>query len=143
MGIKAVSFVRNELSGNEVGKQRAIPKQDQEHITIPCDLLLRSIGYKPVPLPGLTLQGNKLLNDGLGRVCTKEKNTSEMSSNNSETSISPIPRLYVAGWLKRGPNGIINSNIVDARNTVHAIIEDLSSVKESIASEETFESEST
>ena len=34
------------------------------------------------------------------------------------------PGLYCAGWLKRGPSGIIGTNIIDARETVAAIFED-------------------
>ena len=32
--------------------------------------------------------------------------------------------LYVCGWLKRGPSGIIGSNIMDAKDTVATIIKD-------------------
>lgn len=35
--------------------------------------------------------------------------------------------LYVSGWLKRGPTGIIGTNIPDARETVAAILEDKAS----------------
>ena len=34
------------------------------------------------------------------------------------------PGLYCAGWVKRGPTGIIGTNIPDARETVEAIIGD-------------------
>lgn len=37
--------------------------------------------------------------------------------------------LYVCGWLKRGPTGIIGTNIVDAKDTVQSIIDDLMSGK--------------
>lgn len=44
----------------------------------------------------------------------------------------PLPRqglpesgLYVAGWLKRGPSGIIATNIMDARETVKSIMHDI------------------
>ena len=33
--------------------------------------------------------------------------------------------LYVSGWLKRGPSGIIATNIMDARDTVKAILQDV------------------
>lgn len=36
-----------------------------------------------------------------------------------------MPGLYCTGWVKRGPTGIINSNIIDARETVACIMEDL------------------
>lgn len=37
-----------------------------------------------------------------------------------------IGRLYVSGWLKRGPTGIIASNLVDAKQTVQSLVDDLS-----------------
>ena len=35
-----------------------------------------------------------------------------------------VPGLYVAGWLKRGPSGIIGSNIGDAREAAAAVLAD-------------------
>ena len=35
-----------------------------------------------------------------------------------------IPALYVCGWLKRGPTGIIGTNLVDAEDTVNSIAMD-------------------
>ena len=37
---------------------------------------------------------------------------------------SRVPGLYVAGWLKRGPKGIIGDNLIDAEETIGALIED-------------------
>ena len=45
----------------------------------------------------------------------------------SSFSSSVVPGLYVSGWLKRGPTGIIGSNIADAKETTAAILEDLKS----------------
>ena len=33
--------------------------------------------------------------------------------------------MYVSGWLKRGPSGIIGTNIADAKDTVASIMEDI------------------
>lgn len=35
-----------------------------------------------------------------------------------------MPALYVCGWLKRGPTGIIGTNLTDAEDTVTSIAED-------------------
>jgi adrenodoxin-NADP+ reductase len=35
-----------------------------------------------------------------------------------------VPGLYVCGWLKRGPTGIIGTNLTDAEETVHSIAQD-------------------
>jgi ferredoxin--NADP+ reductase len=38
---------------------------------------------------------------------------------------NPLPREYVAGWLKRGPTGVIGTNKSDAAQTVRALLADL------------------
>ena len=75
---------------------------------IPCGMLLRSIGYRSVPLDDEMPFDRKrhVVPNELGRV------TGEVG-------------LYVSGWLKRGPSGIIGTNIVDARQTVASLLEDL------------------
>jgi ferredoxin--NADP+ reductase len=40
-------------------------------------------------------------------------------------SRTPIPGLYVAGWIKRGPSGVIGTNKPDAAETAEAMLEDL------------------
>ena len=47
------------------------------------------------------------------------------SAPSAGSPIASIPGLYVAGWLKRGPSGIIATNIMDARETVKSIVQDL------------------
>ena len=37
----------------------------------------------------------------------------------------PLPGEYVAGWLKRGPTGVIGTNKSDAAETVRSLLEDL------------------
>mmetsp|Transcript_5255 Transcript_5255/g.11708 ORF Transcript_5255/g.11708 Transcript_5255/m.11708 type:complete len:138 (-) Transcript_5255:48-461(-) len=53
-----------------------------------------------------------------------------------EPATDQLGGLYVSGWLKRGPNGIIGTNIVDAKNTVVSIMEDLKERKGFPAKEE-------
>ena len=38
---------------------------------------------------------------------------------------APLPGEYVAGWLKRGPTGVIGTNKSDAAETVRCLLEDL------------------
>ena len=40
-----------------------------------------------------------------------------------------VPGLYVAGWIKRGPTGVIGTNKPDAQATVAALLDDLASLK--------------
>lgn len=79
-----------------------------------ASLVLESIGYLSTPLPGLPFDSVRAVVPSIhGRVLS------------SPSSPAFIPGLYVSGWLKRGPTGIIGSNIADARETVSSIVEDL------------------
>ena len=110
--ISAVICERTKLVGPP-GQQRAVGTGQLERI--PADLALLSIGYKAQAVPGLepywnAETGTIRQTGGGGRVAAP---TSELGG------------LYVAGWLKRGPSGIIGTNIPDAKETVAAILHDL------------------
>nr|CCA16731.1 NADPH:adrenodoxin oxidoreductase putative [Albugo laibachii Nc14]CCA21834.1 NADPH:adrenodoxin oxidoreductase putative [Albugo laibachii Nc14] len=82
---------------------------------INCGLLVRSIGYLPQPLDDVPYDfKTSTLSHAEGRIIDQE-------------TMSPIPGLYCSGWVKRGASGIIGSNIVDARETVSSISEDVKS----------------
>lgn len=93
---------------------------------IPCDLLLSAVGYKTLPLPGVPFDTRtNTIPHSQGRVLMTPSST-------SEESIPPslcFPGLYVSGWCKRGPVGIVGSNITDAKETVGSILADLASRK--------------
>ena len=101
--VEGVEVVRNELE-SENGRLVARPTGGTE--VIPAGLVLRSVGYKGVPLPGLPFdeQAGVIPNEG-GRVTGAE-------------------RTYVAGWIKRGPSGVIGTNKKDATETVERLLED-------------------
>lgn len=75
---------------------------------IPADLVIRSVGYKGAHLPGVPFDSAKSVipSEG-GKVIGAE-------------------RSYVAGWIKRGPSGIIGTNKKDAVATVATLMADLS-----------------
>jgi ferredoxin/flavodoxin---NADP+ reductase len=77
-----------------------------------AQLVLRSVGYQSVPLTGVPFdpRSHTVPNAG-GRVLGP---TGE-----------PLPGEYVAGWLKRGPTGVIGTNKADATETVRALLADL------------------
>ena len=79
---------------------------------IECGLVLRSIGYRGTPLPGIPFDAERGLirNEG-GRV-------------RSEADGVACPGEYVVGWIKRGPSGVIGTNKKDANDTVARIVED-------------------
>mmetsp|Transcript_3003 Transcript_3003/g.3566 ORF Transcript_3003/g.3566 Transcript_3003/m.3566 type:complete len:467 (-) Transcript_3003:1040-2440(-) len=109
--VSKVAFERNALAGDAF-QQR--PNATGEVVDFDCSLLLRSIGYKSVPLPGVPFDNNKYIANNVGgRVIESDSNPGGLA------------KMYTSGWLKRGPTGIIGTNINDAKETVSAIIEDL------------------
>jgi len=107
--VEAVEVVRNRLEQDERGRIVAVPTDERE--TIPCGIVFRSVGYRGVPLPGLPFDEGRatLRNDG-GRVVADGG--------------APIPGVYAAGWIKRGPTGVIGTNKKDATETVEALLAD-------------------
>jgi len=107
--VEAVEVVRNRLEQDERGRIVAVPTDERE--TIPCGIVFRSVGYRGVPLPGLPFDNGRatLRNDG-GRVVADAG--------------APIPGVYAAGWIKRGPTGVIGTNKKDATETVEALLAD-------------------
>jgi ferredoxin--NADP+ reductase len=80
--------------------------------TLPVQMVLRSVGYQSVPLPGVPFDPRaSIIPNALGRVLGPDG--------------SPLPGEYVAGWLKRGPTGVIGTNKSDAAETVRCLLEDL------------------
>ena len=80
--------------------------------TLDVQMVLRSVGYQSVPLLGLPFdQGSYTVPNEEGRVLGPDG--------------QPLPGEYVAGWLKRGPTGVIGTNKSDAAQTVRALLADL------------------
>jgi len=112
-----------------------------EVTTLPSQLVFRSIGYKSQPLPGFTDLGipfdkrrGIITNDGLGRVVR------DVSNKAATIATERYPGLYCAGWVKRGPTGVIASTMDDAFATGDAIVNDWNSQEaflQSGASEDT------
>jgi len=101
--VEAIEVVRNRLEPDERGTLRAVPTDERE--TIPCGIVFRSVGYRGVPLADVPFDESRgtIPNEG-GRV---------------------TPGLYCAGWIKRGPTGVIGTNKKDATETVELLLEDL------------------
>lgn len=96
-----------------------------EMVDIPSSVVFRSIGYKSVPLDGFSDLGvpfderrGIIQNDGEGRV------QHETRTYDGAMGVSHFPGLYCAGWVKRGPTGVIASTMVDAFATADAIARD-------------------
>jgi ferredoxin--NADP+ reductase len=107
--VKALRVVRNRIELDDRGNPRAVATGEEE--VIECGLVMRSIGYRGRPLPGVPFDERRGLirNDG-GRVTDEEGR--------------PIPGEYAVGWIKRGPSGVIGTNKKDASDTIVKLIED-------------------
>ncbi|PKA64741.1 Glutamate synthase 1 [NADH], chloroplastic [Apostasia shenzhenica] len=104
------SRVENCTSGNRI----AVGIGQFEDIT--CGLVLKSIGYKSLPVEGLPFDYRKgIVPNFMGRVLRSQQQDHEVVEHG----------LYVAGWLKRGPTGIIATNLYCAEETVASISEDI------------------
>jgi ferredoxin--NADP+ reductase len=109
--VVSMRLVRNELYATEAGTLR--PKHTDQFEELPVGLVFRSVGYRGVPLPGVSFNDKwgVILNEN-GRVI------------NSETQ-QPAIGEYTAGWIKRGPSGVIGTNKPDAAETASCMIEDV------------------
>jgi ferredoxin/flavodoxin---NADP+ reductase len=97
--VEGIELVRNELDES----LRAVPTGEVE--TLPAGIVFRSVGYRGVELPGVPFdERTGTVPNDRGRV---------------------LPGVYVAGWIKRGPSGVIGTNKKDATETVEALLEDL------------------
>jgi len=108
----AVLCERTKLEG-EPGSQVAVGTGEFE--TVPAQLALISIGYKGVAIPGI--EEDNTFDSRRGVVVNIHGKVDDAKDG--------IGGLYVSGWLKRGPTGIIGTNIADAKDTVASIVKDL------------------
>ncbi|WNV76343.1 FAD-dependent oxidoreductase [Geodermatophilus sp. DSM 44513] len=82
-----------------------------ETAVLPADLVVRSVGYRGGELPELPLDPHRgTVPNDLGRVLRGGQ---------------PAPGEYVAGWIKRGPTGVVGTNKHDARETVTTLLADV------------------
>ena len=116
-GVAKVKLVKNELYLNERGTIR--PRATEEIEEIEAGLVFRSVGYYGVALPDVPFREDwGVIPNEKGRVLAHESKTD-----------APVPGLYCAGWIKRGPSGVIGTNKPDALETVQCMLEDFAGGK--------------
>lgn len=102
--VAGVRFARTEPDGSGGVQDTGVYEE------IDAQLVLRAVGYRGLPLPGLPFDpargtvphlAGRVLRDGV-----------------------PSPGEYVAGWIKRGPTGVIGSNRSCAKETVASLLDD-------------------
>jgi ferredoxin--NADP+ reductase len=109
--VASMRLVKNELYATEAGTLR--PRHTDQFEELPVGLVFRSVGYRGVPLPGVPF------NDKWGVILNKKGRVI-----NPDTQ-QPVPGEYTAGWIKRGPTGVVGTNKPDAAETATCMLEDL------------------
>jgi ferredoxin/flavodoxin---NADP+ reductase len=94
--VEAIRLARNEVVNGKVSATSEI-------IEMPCDLVITAIGYQVSPIPGVETANGKVLNEN-GLVADN---------------------LYVVGWAKRGPSGVIGTNKSDSSEVIRLLIGNL------------------
>jgi ferredoxin--NADP+ reductase len=106
--LERVLLMHNRLIG-DASRQSAQATGEMEELA--CGLLFRSIGYRGVAIPGAPFD------EARGVIPNRDGRVTDGGS--------VVPGLYVTGWIKRGPTGIIGTNREDSVFTVNAILADL------------------
>lgn len=108
--VEEIVMVRNRLELSDDGSIRAVATDQTE--TIPCGLVLRSVGYRGLPVEGVPFDDRRcVIPHAQGRALGEDGN--------------PVAGVYCTGWIKRGPSGVIGTNKKDAVETADALLEDL------------------
>lgn len=107
--VEQVELGTNRLEATASGDIKARDTGARERIG--AGAVFRAVGYRGVGVPGVPFDDRTgtIPNAG-GRV---------------HASGQTVDRLYVAGWAKRGPTGLIGTNRADAKDTVERMMEDL------------------
>jgi len=108
--VAGLRIVRNVLQQSAAGALQPVATDAFE--TLPAGLVFRSVGYRGIPLAGVPFadRAGVILNS-LGRIL------------DPQTQV-PVAGHYTAGWIKRGPSGVIGTNKPDAVETVVCMLAD-------------------
>ncbi|WP_275080836.1 FAD-dependent oxidoreductase [Mycolicibacterium pyrenivorans] len=104
--VASIVLGRNELVSDAAGRVSA--KDTGEREEVPAQLVVRAVGYRGLPTPGLPFDE---------RAGTIPHVDGRVADSRNE---------YVAGWIKRGPSGVIGTNKKDSQETVDTLLADLS-----------------
>ncbi|HKS47487.1 MAG TPA: hypothetical protein VJT49_20730 [Amycolatopsis sp.] len=108
--VRGLRVARNELVYSDGERLEARPTADTEHVE--CGLVLKSVGYRGAAIPSLPFDDARgTFPNDRGRVV-------------DQAGGAPVPGVYAAGWIKRGPSGVIGTNKKCAEETVHALLDD-------------------
>ncbi|HSG82158.1 MAG TPA: FAD-dependent oxidoreductase [Gemmatimonadota bacterium] len=110
-GVGGMKIVHNELYVSDDGSLR--PKATERFEELDVDMVFRSVGYRGIPVAGVPFHDRwGVIPNERGRVVDPETR-------------APLKGLYAAGWIKRGPSGVVGTNKPDAGETVDRMLEDV------------------
>ncbi|MGW5518241.1 FAD-dependent oxidoreductase [Nocardia africana] len=101
--VEGAEFARTEPGA--VGETAA-------RVLLDCGVVFGSVGYRGIAVPGVPFR------DADGTIPHQGGRVTEAEDGN------PLPGTYVAGWIKRGPSGVIGTNRYCSQETVRALVED-------------------
>ncbi|MBK5111537.1 MAG: FAD-dependent oxidoreductase [Thermoleophilia bacterium] len=108
--VESIVIGRNELIDDD-GTLRARDTGEREELS--CDLVLRSVGYTGIPLRGIPFDEKR------GTILNQNGRVLESHEGDHRTG------HYTAGWIKRGPSGVIGTNKKCAKETVDHLLDDV------------------
>jgi ferredoxin/flavodoxin---NADP+ reductase len=106
VGINRLELYEGQVRSIDTGKREVLP----------TDLVIRAVGYRGEALPGVAFDERSGIIPNVGG------------------AVTPGGREYVAGWIKRGPSGIIGTNRGDAVDTAECILGALATTHSSAVS---------
>ena len=111
--LERVIFEENELHGEPFAQSA---RGTGKTFALDCDVLFRSIGYRGVAISGVPFHEKwGVFPNRDGRVTDGQDG-------------AVVPGVYTAGWIKRGPSGIIGTNRACAVETVKSLLADVASL---------------
>jgi ferredoxin/flavodoxin---NADP+ reductase len=111
----SMKLVRNALVERDNGT--LAPRATDQFEDLPVDMVFRSVGYRGVPITGLPFDHKRgVVPNDAGRVI-------------DPATGQPLPGVYVSGWIKRGPSGVIGTNKPDALETVDSMVADATATR--------------
>ncbi|WP_327142363.1 FAD-dependent oxidoreductase [Nocardia sp. NBC_01327] len=111
--VETVEYVHNELVKEEGG---TVARPSDRTGSLQASLVLRSVGYRGTAIADIPFDESRgVVPNAGGRVLDADGN--------------PVQGVYVSGWIKRGPRGVIGSNRVDSQETVDHLIADFTNGK--------------
>ena len=122
--LSSLTFAKTQFQGADFSDSAAKVSLTTDQVSLPASLAFRSIGYKSQAISGMDEMGipfddrlGIIPNDPCGRVLSSSLGPGNLTA-------AHIPGMYCAGWVKRGPTGVIATTMEDAFQTAEVIASD-------------------